>query len=216
MSQASLLSRYTAVVRELDGRVSGLRDQISRLDGKIEVAEALAAEAKELEADAFLTLQARLLLESYSEDEQAQLLGKIQGLVSRGLQVIFGPGYSFSIEMGQSRGQVTTEFRVSTGDGARDPLGAHGGGLVNVVAFVLRLVVVALTPSLSRTIVLDEPFAQLSAGYLEGVGEFLRELCDATGIQLIIVSHEAEISAVADRAWRMSVDDGRMRVRELS
>lgn len=206
------MSRLEELSIRTDAELRSVRDALSRLDGKVELAERFMAESRALTLDADVTQKARLMLESYSEEEQAKLLGRVEALVSRGLQVIFGEGYGFSIEVGESRGQVTTEFRVTVGEAGRDPLESHGGGLVNIVAFVLRLVVVALTPGLSRTVVLDEPFAQLSGGYLEAVGSFLRELVDATGIQLLLVSHEPEIAAVADVAWRMKRQDGKLRV----
>ncbi len=162
----------------------------------------------EIEVDDKITVQARLLLESYSELEQRVLRDKVEGLVTAGLQTIFGGGYSFSVEVKTLRGQAAMEFTVSRDGVVRDPMDSHGGGLVNIVSMVLRLVIVALTPGLSRTVVLDEPFAHLSQGYIEGVSRFIREIVDSTGIQLLIVSHEAEIAEVADKAYRLFEEDG--------
>lgn len=196
----------TDLEQRIYSRLESVKAEIAKLEGKQEVADKLSRESAELVADADVTMKARILLEQYSEESQSQLLDRVRMLVSRGLQVIFGDEYEFEIEVSQKRKQVAADFKIRIGGAERDPLQSHGGGLVNVVAFVLRLVVVALTPGLSRTVVLDEPFAQLSAGYLESVGLFLREVCDATGIQLIIVSHEPEITAVADQAWQLRKD----------
>lgn len=165
--------------------------------------------AQEAEADGQLVLQARLLLETFSEEAQEALRARVEGLVSRGLQVIFGSDYGFRVEVGQSRGQAAMLFRIISADGERDPLQSHGGGIVNVVSFVLRVVVAALTPGLSRCLILDEPFAQLSNEYLEPMAEFLRELVDVTDLQLLIVSHEPEVAAVADKAYRLRKVGGR-------
>lgn len=175
------------------------------LRGQRDAAE-LEIESEQTEVD--ITVKARLLLEQYSEVEQQQLKDKIEALVTRGLQVIFGDSYSFKIEMRVLRKQAGMEFTIVKDLVEREPLDSHGGGLVNVIALVLRLTILALTPGVARVAVLDEPFAQLSQEYIEPMGRFIREVVDATGIQLIIVSHEAEITEVADQAYRLFDKDG--------
>ena len=197
---------------ELENRVADMKDDLAARKAKLVALTDQRDEAYEViaktEADDSVTVKARLLLESYSELEQRVLRDKVEALVTAGLQTIFGSDYYFSIEVKTLRGQAAMEFTVRKRQLIRDPLDSHGGGLVNIVSMVLRLVIVALTPGLSRVVVLDEPFAQLSQSYVEGVSLFIRELVDTTGIQLLIVSHEAEIAAVADKAYRLFDDEG--------
>ncbi len=199
-------------VQDLEQRAQTWREALVRRTGELDALRAqherAALTLTEERADQELTVKARLLLEQYSEVEQEQLKEKVTSLVSRGLQTIFGPEYAFRIEMKTLRKQAAMEFTIIRDLVERDPMGSHGGGLVNVIALVLRLTIVALTPGLSRTVVLDEPFAQLSQGYLDGMGRFIRELVDATGMQLIIVSHEPEIADVADQAYHLYRVDG--------
>jgi DNA repair ATPase RecN len=193
-------------------KLQALRGAVSAADGQLELLgqqrDAALSRGAEAAVRAELTEQARMLLETYSEEEQEALRRRVDALVGRGLSLIFGEGYGFRTEVGQSRGQAAMSFKIITPEGERDPMQSHGGGVVNVVSFVLRVVVAALTPSLGRTMILDEPFAQLSTEYLDGVALFLRELVDVTGLQLVIVSHEPEIAAVADKAYRLSKVDG--------
>lgn len=195
-------------VAPLREKVRALEDAAVAASERVQQYQTLVTEAEERAfshiAAADVTAKARMLLEGYSEEEQEALRRRVEGLVGRGLSVIFGEGYGFEVEVGQMRGQAAMKFWVTTPSGKRDPLESHGGGVVNVVAFVLRVVVTALTPGLSRVLVLDEPFAQLSQEYLEPMGGFLRELVEATGIQLIVVSHEPEIAAIADKAFRFT------------
>lgn len=194
-------------LQEIEEKAQALRDELVRSTAELDSLRAQSARAQldweSEDSEAELTVKARLLLEQYSEIEQEQLKQKVSGLVTRGLQTIFGPGYAFDVQMRTLRKQAAMEFTITRDLVERDPMDAHGGGLVNVIALVLRLTIVALTPGLSRTVVLDEPFAQLSQGYIEGMGKFIRELVDATDIQLIIVSHEAEIAEVADQAYEL-------------
>lgn len=199
------VGQFKDLLEQRRDAVTTLRSRFDLLGEQRDEAMARSRAAKEREA---VTAKARMLLETYSEEEQESLRRRVEGLVSRGLSVIFGEGYGFKVEVGQSRGQASMEFKVVTPEGERAPLESHGGGVVNVVAFVLRVVIAALTPGISRTLILDEPFAQLSAEFLEPMGSFLRELVDATGLQLLIVSHEEEIAAVADKAYRIAKRGG--------
>lgn len=200
------------MVEELDKVTQEMRSEVVRMAAEIEALKGREYEAykvvEETEKDRKVTVRARLLLESYSEIEQTMLRTKVEGLVTAGLQGIFGPEYYFTVETKMLRGQAAMEFVVAKRDLVHDPMDSHGGGLVNVVALVLRLVIVALTPGLSRVVVLDEPFAQLSQGYIEPVSQFIRALVDRTGIQLLIVSHEPEIADVADAAYRLFSESG--------
>lgn len=208
----------TMTLEQIEQRAQQWRDDLVRdtaqLNSLRDQQERAEVEITEHEADGALTVRARLLLEQYSEIEQEQLKLKVEALVTRGLQTIFGSDYTFGITMKVLRKQAAMEFTISEGATERDPMDSHGGGLVNVIALVLRLTIVALTPGLSRTVVLDEPFAQLSQGYIDGMGRFIRELVDATDIQMIIVSHEGEIADVADNAYRLFKDDGVLMIEE--
>jgi ABC-type nitrate/sulfonate/bicarbonate transport system ATPase subunit len=82
-------------------------------------------------------------------------------------------------------------------------LEARGGGMAVVVAFLLRLVILLLTPGARRILLLDEPFAFVSAEFESRVAEFLRELCDSAGVQVIMVTHSAAYGDVADRQYRL-------------
>lgn len=199
-------------IEELEKVSQDLRDEVVKLSAETDAQIAQLDEALSMEAefteDAEITIKARLLLETYSEVEQETLKAKVEDLVSAGLQTIFGGDYRFRIESKTLRGQAAMDFTITKGLIERDPMDSHGGGLVNIVSLVLRLVIVALTPGMGRTVVLDEPFAQVSQGYIEAVGDFCRQLVDSTGIQLLIVSHEPEIAERADQAYRLFSRDG--------
>jgi len=206
----------TMTLAQVEQEAQGMRDDLIRqtaaLDSLREQAKLAQLEIDTQVADGELTLKARLLLEKYSEIEQEQLRQKVEALVTRGLQVIFDETYSFKVETKILRKQAAMEFVVSHDGVDRDPMDANGGGLVNVIALVLRLTIVALTPGLSRAVVLDEPFAQLSQGYLAGMSKFIREVVDSSDIQLIIISHEAEIAEVADMSYRLFHEGGELKV----
>ena len=151
------------------------------------------------------------LLSTVEVDTISVVLGQISALVTAGLVTTFGQGYSFRVENRILRGVSSLDMFVvhTSSDGAeveREALDSHGGGLSQVVSFLLRVVIVALGGG-RRTLILDEPFGHLSSRYLPRLAEFVRQLCERHDIQIIMVSHEAEMAEVATHAYRLCRDE---------
>lgn len=161
-----------------------------------------------------------VLLNSLGEDRQLKAQQTIEELVTRGLQTIFDDTYSFHI-IQTVRGKVANvEFvmRTTLPDSIVDTavMESRGGGLAATIGFLLRLVVMLLTKGTTKEdiLILDETFAHVSAEYLPALGEFLREIVDKTGVQIIMVTHQAEFAEYADKVFRFSQVDGKTQVRE--
>jgi ABC-type branched-subunit amino acid transport system ATPase component len=94
-------------------------------------------------------------------------------------------------------------------------LDARGGGMAAVAGFVLRLVVLLLTPGARRFLALDESFAHVSASYEPRVAEFLREVADKAGVQVLLITHSTAFSDLADARYRLTLGaDGITQVHE--
>ena len=91
----------------------------------------------------------------------------------------------------------------------------HGGGLVNVAAFVLQTIVLVLTrPRLKRTLILDERFANLFRGNLPKVSELMRKLHEVTGTQFILVTQRPELAEYADKVFKVRSEKGKTIIEE--
>ncbi len=84
-------------------------------------------------------------------------------------------------------------------------VGGRGGGLVNTVEVALRFVALSLSNSRS-TLVLDQPFSDLSEDRHKVCGEFISQLCDILEIQLLSVSHQSEFREAADMVVELELD----------
>jgi len=93
----------------------------------------------------------------------------------------------------------------------------HCGGVNDVTAFGLRLACWALSSPRSASVILaDEPFRFVHGKEnLERIGDALRKICEGLGLQLILVSGDDEISAVADRCWRVTKTNDVSTVEEI-
>lgn len=206
-----------------------MRVQTARreLDQQIGQAKALAAEARRasgevtgLKAQVELHSQVLAVLTSVGEARQESAQRQVEELVTRGLQTIFGENLSFHLVPGERAGQATLDFIIRSEYTAGDEAGvnadapliidtpvleARGGGMAVVVAFMLRLVVLLLTPAARRILFLDESFAHVSAEYRPRLAEFLREVADKAGVQIVMVSHDPEYEDVADTSYRLAL-----------
>lgn len=169
--------------------------------------ERLRAEQTTAAAEEHTAEQVAALLQTYSEQEQAELHARIEGLVTQGLQAVFGEELGFRMQPGNERGQATLRFSV-TGHGVEtDVLEARGGGLAAVIGFLLRVIVTALHPAQPRRFfVLDETFGMVSAGFQEELGRFIRRLCDEADLQVLLVTHAPRVGLHADRVYGISHD----------
>jgi len=122
-------------------------------------------------------------------------------------------------------GQATVEFVIrSTYEDGHDVdsvetpvMDARGGGMAAVTGFLLRLVVLLLTPGARRILFLDESFAMVSEEYREALGQFLREVCDKAGAQIVMITHDEVYSAFADTHYSLSLaSDGTTEVAVLA
>lgn len=199
--------------RDVDTRTGEARAVLFRakeLQANIDVKDALVGELERV----------NILFNTIGEDRQMQAQETIEELVTRGLQTIFDSTLSFHIVQTIKGRSVTAEFMVRTtlGDTFIETpvLDARGGGLAATIGFLLRVVVLLLSSGTKQdnVLILDETFAHVSDEYLPALGEFLRELVDKTGIQIIMVTHQPEFMEYADKSYRFSIKDGNTEVKE--
>lgn len=205
--------------------VTQTREKLTRRAGEARIiatqGQAAEAEVAALEARLELYAKAQALLTSIGEEAQDIARGQIEGLVTNALRVVFGEELSFRLVPGERGGQATVEFILRSEYGTEKVMvdtpvmEARGGGMAAVVGFVLRLVVLLLTPGARRFLALDESFAHVSASYEERVAAFLREVADKAGVQILLVTHSHAYSDHADAQVRLALGpDGVTQVRE--
>jgi len=101
-------------------------------------------------------------------------------------------------------GLDTIEFRVATNPGsAPGPLGkiASGGELSR---FLLALKVVLADAGDATTLIFDEVDAGVGGATAAAVGERLAALANASGRQILVVTHSPQVAAVGSHHWRVS------------
>ncbi|SDC50857.1 MULTISPECIES: ATPase [unclassified Candidatus Frackibacter] len=170
-------------------------------------------EIKELKDDIDIFEQTRILLKEASEYAREQAKQQIVSLVTKALQFVFGPEFSFEIEIEEKRGRPHVEFYVVSDYGDRrlknKPQTARGGGVVDVVSLALRVAILeSYNPKVAGPLVLDEPAKHVSADYIVNVAQFLKHINQIFSRQVIIVTHENHLSEIGDKAFRVKAEEG--------
>lgn len=184
-------------------------------------AQEVKAEIAELQSEISILEKSSIVLNSIAETRQIKAQTVIEELVTRGLQEIFDDTLSFHIVQKMNGKTVTVEFLVRTslpgGVVVDTPvIDARGGGLAATIGFLLRVIIMLLRNGKDQDniLILDETFAMVSAEYLDGLGNFIREIVEKTGIQVVMVTHQPEFLDFADKAYRFSMVDGKTKVEE--
>jgi DNA repair exonuclease SbcCD ATPase subunit len=217
----TLRAELEALEKRIAARDREIERTIARIEALLDSRSQLEAQIKSLQEEVLVLDRAGAVLNSLGEDRQFKAQTVIESLVTRGLQEIFDDTLSFHILQTVKGKNVAVEFLVRTtlsnGVVVDTPvMDARGGGLAATIGFLLRVVILLLKNGKDKDniLILDETFAHVSDEYLEGLGAFLREIVEKTGIQIIMVTHQPQFLEYADKAYRFNLIDGRTVVEE--
>ena len=146
----------------------------------------------EIEIKLLSQTKAHTIIQQIAQTVQQQAHERIEGVVSKCLEAVFGNKYGFKIDFRRKRGRTEAELiLLKDGHEIEDALNADSGGVVDVAAFALRLACIVLAkPTLEKVMIMDEPFRNLDQQNRERVRVLLEELAMDFKIQFIIVTHE--------------------------
>lgn len=159
------------------------------------------SEYAEAVADMKDTMRCILILKSVGEETQKSIIGFIENVVSKALSDVFGEdAYTFKMELTPTKKSMQVNFLFVKDGEDYEPLDCCGYGTVDVACFALRvaLFAIASTPDTTRTMILDEPFKNVSAKYRSRIAQFVKTISTEMKIQFIIVTHFTEMKEFGD------------------
>lgn len=162
--------------------------------------------------------EAAVILAAVTDAKRKELKEKVENFVSMALTRIFETNMQFIVDMSQEGNQISAHFLVKTDDLPHpvDLFEARGGGLVQVVGFILRIVILlSHRPPLRRLLVMDEPFRMVSEQYVDNLTTLVRELAYKTKIQFVIVTHDKSLADLGDKAYEFTLKNGSTTVEAL-
>lgn len=173
----------------LDEKVQALVGVRDLLTGQV---AQLKAERAALDAETVVLTHVNAALDLLIARVMQDSVGNVEQLVTYGLRTVFDDlDLAFKLAVSNKRGAQWADLVLTHGGVEAGITEAFGGGPAVVVAFLLRLLVCRRL-GLAPVILLDEPFAFVSAKYRMNVGKLLRELAEAAGVTILLVTHETE------------------------
>ncbi|WP_227935879.1 ATP-binding protein [Alkalihalobacillus deserti] len=204
-------------LEQLKTRFKKAENRWTRLDAKRALLEDQVAE-KIQELDSYFETidtyeKARVLLQQSAEYAREQAKQQIETLVTNALQYVFGPLFSFQIELEEHGNKAVAEFYVvSEYEGVKvktRPQDSRGGGVVDIVTLALRVALIeTVQPRREGPLLLDEPGKHVSGDYVLYLYEFLKSLSTMFNRQIIMITHNYHLAQSGDLAYEVSIRDG--------
>ncbi len=133
--------------------------------------------------------------------------GKIERIVSDGLRRVFGNDHiGLVVEKKETSRGNSYRLLVKKGETVGNPMDSFGGGVQNVVGFLLRVILIKRF-KLAPFIALDEQFSNVSPEYQPKVSEMLKTL-SKLGFTIFAISHQPTITSAADTIYEVRNDEG--------
>lgn len=201
-----------------ESNVADLEYRINQIIGKRDLLEKQIAEEQSkievLSHEIDITKQTVDLLTALADQRREFLKTKVEDLVTYGISAVFGVPYTFFFDVDEHKGLRSMTPKVSLNGEVMDIVNAHGGGLVVVIGFLLRVVTLALIGSKYKILLLDETFSHVSESYLEPLSVLIKTVTSRLGIQIILVSHQEVLTAAADKVYEVRLVDGSVQVQD--
>src|SRR5208282_4587447 len=189
-------------------RVSQIRTVVGQIDQQLKYEEStiqrLSERIKILESEKVLLVKAVGLIDRCIQVISANGIGKIESIVSDGLRRVFDdPTLTLVVEKKSlARGNAYSLLVQKDGGEPYDPMKSYGGGVVNVIGLLLRLILIKRF-KLAKMMVLDEQFNNVSAEYLPTVSALLKTLTDKHGYTILAVTHQPILADAADSIYQV-------------
>ena len=130
---------------------------------------------------------------------------KIEGIVTEALnEIYYDEDLEFKMEFKEKRNKSNLDFLIDDGEKELSILNSSGGGLMNIVSTILRIIFVELSSKDNQVIILDEPASHLSNNYQSRFGKFISSLSERLGHQVIIVTQNELIANECHKMFSVS------------
>jgi DNA repair exonuclease SbcCD ATPase subunit len=193
----SRLGKVHATVSSIAQRLEYETATITRLTSRI----------KQLEEEKVQLVKAVGTIDRCVQIVSANGIGKIEGIVSDGLRRVFGNDQiGLFIEKKETARGNSYRLLVRKGETIGNPMESFGGGVQNVVAFLLRVILIKRF-KLAQFIALDEQFSNVSSEYQPKISEMLKVL-SKMGFTIFAISHQPTITSAADIIYDVVSDEG--------
>jgi hypothetical protein len=195
-------------------RLESYRDLLKNQYSKLEADEEKAKYSSELHQKCVE------IFKRWLEDALDKNVHAMAELATSGLRhVISDQKLTFKIKQEMKYNRLSMKFILEQerADGViieGEPTGSYGGGAVVIISLVLRLAVMARM-RMANLLLLDESMVALANAYVPACAEFMRQLSEQTGINILMVTHNPEFISHANIAYEAYSQNDSLKIRKL-
>ena len=176
--------------------------------------QALEDEETQLRYKAELHQKCSEIFKTWLEDSLEQNINSMADLATAALRhIITDQNLTFKIHQDQKLNRLQMRFVLDDNGIEGDPLESFGGGAAVIISLVLRVAVMARM-NMANLLLLDESMAALAQKYAPSAAEFMRQLAEETGVNILMVTHNPEYLAHAHVAYE-GTKEGCLKLKRL-
>jgi DNA repair ATPase RecN len=192
-----------ALEREVAATKSGLSQVRQRLQFEQQRIEQTKSRIGLIGEEKSDLLKALALIDRAIAVVSANGIEKIESIVTSGMRLAFDdPTLGFKVVKKESARGNTYALEGVRGDVQGPFMETFGGGISNIVAFLLRVIMLKRF-KLAKILVVDESFNNVAVKFLPMVSRMLRDLTDNHGYTILAVTHQPILAAAADNIYRV-------------
>ena len=191
----------------LSSRLAVFRNNCARmeqqLDNERQTVVRLTNKIAKIKEDSVLLVKAVTLIDKCIEVISANGVGKIESIVSAGMHKVFGDTtLGLVVEKNETARGYSYRILIRHGDTIGNAMDSFGGGIQNVAAFLLRVILVKRF-KLAKFLALDENFSNVSAEFRPKVSMMLKTLVDDHGYTILAVTHDPTLATAATNIYKV-------------
>ena len=192
-----LEDQYTRALgrkEQIEKNIVNIQEEIEKIDSELEKLEKVDSLFK--------------LTGEYARNQSKK---QIEMIVSNCLSMIFEKNLNFEIELKELRNKTSAEFYIKEEEieNKYNIVDTRGGGVVDIVSLSLRIAfLLKYKPSIEGPLILDEPAKHVSIDYIYNVADFLKKISADFNRQIILISHDEHLLAMANTSYRVEKREG--------
>jgi len=170
-------------------------------------------EEQALEAAKALTVgqDALQFVEEVAGARRGDIKERIEQIITEALQIVYGSSYSavliYSVKNNRSHLDIELVKDTKAGKVQRR-MNGFGGGVSDTISIPLRLSVILGSGQTAKVCVFDECYKHLDPERIPFAANFIRQIAEQLGIQIIMLSHHEAMKEQAEVVYTIQDESG--------
>ena len=200
MTAVTLNPSFEKDVTDLLIKYRGIQSSIEST--KVSITE-IEDKIKELECEKNTLKLCKPIIDDIISKFSDSLLRKLEELLTIGLKKIFyDREYSIQIRVVDKRNSKCVELLLNDSGNLIPVRNANvAGGVLVVIASIIQIFYIINLPNVDNYMFLDEQFSQISTQYVDNFMDFIKTLCDETGLSIVLITHDNKFMKYGDRIY---------------